>query len=613
MSGIFDRRRVVALFLLALAATAFGGCPSKPATPELPADSASAKPATIDEVPNASLDNTSEVVETTGEPSVPPVDNRAAAPLSDEATKKLVTWLREVGASIEQNEQDEILSLVLGFTEFGDADVAKIAGLPKLEFLGLDHTNITDKGVAQLAPLKSLKTLNLSSNSISGAGLAPIAKLTNLQSLDISELPIDDKALAPLAALKNLKQLNLSETKVTLEGTIAFAKALPNLEVTAPFGRLMGGTRLTMDPSVDDADLARLKSLPTLREINLWECDQITNAGIAHLTALPQLTSLELGFTQINNEGLESLATLKDLKQLDLRETNTSMAAALQLVAKLPALRVLAAWGEVKGAQEITLAPTAIDEQLAYLRHLPNLEKLSLWRCDKLTDAALAPLAKLKGLRELNLGATNVGDDGLAALEQLADLERLVLANTPITDKALAHIGKLTKLKSLDLSSTGVTDAGMQELAALQQLETLSLAATGVTNVGLSDVAKLKGLTALDLEETRVGEPLDDSDAAQEGLATLGRLPQLRRLLLSLTLVDDWAVAQLDRLPAIEELDLWGTAITDASVEPLARMKTLKQLGLVATQLSPAALAQLQQALPQTKIVTAISEPQQDD
>jgi Leucine-rich repeat (LRR) protein len=288
------------------------------------------------------------------------------------------------------------------------------------------------------------------------------------------------------------------------------------------------------------------------------------------------------------------------------------MAAALQLVAKLPALRVLADWGEVNGAKSLTLASTAIDDQLAYVRHLPSLELLSVWRCDQLTDAALPPLAKLKALRELNLGATNVGDEGLAVLEQLPQLERLVLANTPITDKALTHVGKLTKLKSLDLSSTTVTDAGMKDLAGLQQLESLSLAGTGVTNAGLNAVAALQSLTSLDLEEARVGAALDESSDAQGGIAALTKLPKLKRLLLSLTLADDDTLRQLAALPAVEELDLWGTAVTDAGVESLGKLQKLKQLGLIATGVSPEAVARLQQDLPAAKISVAISEPQQD-
>ena len=97
---------------------------------------------------------------------------------------KGVAGLRNFGAEITRNEQDEVVEV------------------------NLDNTQITDVGLVHLKDLANLQKLNLNRTEITDAGLSHLKKLTNLQTLF------------------------LKDTKVTDAGIPELQEALPNCETT---------------------------------------------------------------------------------------------------------------------------------------------------------------------------------------------------------------------------------------------------------------------------------------------------------------------------------------------------------------------------------------------
>ena len=67
----------------------------------------------------------------------------------------------------------------------------------------------------------------------------------------------------------------------------------------------------------------------------------------------------------------------------------------------------------------------------------------------------------------------------------------------------MAAVGRLRKLRSLDLGFTQVTDAGLRRLAGLPLLR-LSLDSRLFTDAGMEHVARLADLEVLDLFGARV-------------------------------------------------------------------------------------------------------------
>lgn len=111
------------------------------------------------------------------------------------------------------------------------------------------------------------------------------------------------------------------------------------------------------------------------------------------------------------------------------------------------------------------------------------------------------------------------------------------LAETQITDAGLAHLQGLTGLRTIVLDKTQITDVGLTTLQGLTGLQVLWLQATQVSDAGLTHLQGLTGLQLLHLTGTRV---------TQEGVA------QLRRVLPRCEIVRHWSVAEQQRLVTIK-------------------------------------------------------------
>jgi energy-coupling factor transporter transmembrane protein EcfT len=98
----------------------------------------------------------------------------------------------------------------------------------------------------------------------------------------------------------------------------------------------------------------------------------------------------------------------------------------------------------------------------SFLTRKPEIVVLQMANAD-VTDATLSYLKDMKRLRELDLNDSGVTDAGLAALAGLPTLESLRLRNTKVSDKGLADsLARLDGLKQLDLRGTDVSREAVQ-------------------------------------------------------------------------------------------------------------------------------------------------------
>ncbi|HEY1064600.1 MAG TPA: hypothetical protein VGE52_00760, partial [Pirellulales bacterium] len=127
---------------------------------------------------------------------------------------------------------------------------------------------------------------------------------------------------------------------------------------------------------------SKLTSL-TLPEMN---ADDETVKLLARLT---NLTKLNLQSVDLSNADASPLAACTKLEVLDLSETNLGDAG-------------MATIGKLTNLVEITLPKTLTDAGLEILAKLPRLRNASLYRCESLSDGAVA---KLKAARpDLRIG-----------------------------------------------------------------------------------------------------------------------------------------------------------------------------------------------------------------
>jgi len=138
----------------------------------------------------------------------------------------------------------------------------------------------------------------------------------------------------------------------------------------------------------------------------------------------------------------------------------------------------------------------------------------------------------------------------------------LDLHATRTTDADLALLDGLTGIRSLNLYDTKVTDAGLKHLSGLTELQTLYLNETGVSDVGLQSLRGLTSLTVLGLMNTRVTD---------EGLRHLTGMPHLRELSLGGAKITDQGLAQLKGLKSLKLVVLAHTSVTPAGVQDLKK------------------------------------------
>jgi Leucine-rich repeat (LRR) protein len=151
------------------------------------------------------------------------------------------------------------------------------------------------------------------------------------------------------------------------------------------------------------------------------------------------------------------------------------------------------------GLQGFVLSSDISDAALVQRRHLPHLQELSLRGS---SDAGLVHLEGLTELKFLDLSdpltsylvpgsfPSGILDAGLAYLRHLPHLQELSLRGRKISDAGFAHIEGLVQLHSLDLARTNITDNRLTHIAGINTLQHLDLSYTPVSNSGIDSIRR---------------------------------------------------------------------------------------------------------------------------
>ena len=282
---------------------------------------------------------------------------------------------------------------------------------------------------------------------------------------------------------------------------------------------------------------------------------------IAHLTGLKVLSFEN---TNISAKGLQSLKHLKNLEELTLRGAKKVTNQALSQIAQLPSLRRL----ELQ-AHRIT------NSGLAHLARLTSLEELTLGS-GPLTNAALAHLTKLPRLTYLMLNSSGFTDAGMVHLKSVPSLRILYIGHMlRLTDAALVHISKIPNLETAQFPWTeNITDAGITHLKELHSLKALDIGHARITDKALADLATIDSLEYL---------RLPNQGLTDESLAHIAKLDKLKYLWIccsSSSPLTDQALGYVSQLKSLETLYIGGTRFTDAGMRQIAKLPNLKDLGL---------------------------------
>lgn len=326
------------------------------------------------------------------------------------------------GALGEATKLTQLARLDLADTPVTDTGLEHLAGATGLTHLSLRGTRVTDDGLRHLAGLTNLTYLDLRRTGVTDAGLAHLAGLTGLTHIDLREVKLTGRGVSHLAALPALSELDLDTPQVTDEVTAALGAA----------GKLHTLYAQSRRRPARDTDIHEMWLSHT----------PISDAAVKHLVALPNLTWLDLGGTRVTDSGMEALAGHAKLESLAVSGTEVTDAGIMSLISS-------------NSLKYLYLSDEQVTDEL--LASLTAAHKMHLLM--NRAQGALMP--------EIRVGSGVNQKVVNAYRDQAANdpaIRRLSLARTRISDAAVASLADLTDLEELDLTDTKVTDEGKKRI-----------------------------------------------------------------------------------------------------------------------------------------------------
>jgi len=238
--------------------------------------------------------------------------------------------------------------------------------------------SLTDDGMASLVGLDGLFALNLDSSdlSIGGTGLSHLARLPNLGSLAFDAT---DETMPFVAALPHLRFLMCQDTVAGDEGFAALSRSQT---IERIWGRRCHNLRTR--------GFIALSKMPALRGLSV-SCLNVDDSGLATLPNFPALT--ELMPMDVPDAGYRHIGKCEKLESLVLMYCRETTDISTSHITGLPRLKKYFA-----SYNRIT------DRTPQLLSKMDSLEEVTFSACALLTNEGISALARLPGLRELDVG-----------------------------------------------------------------------------------------------------------------------------------------------------------------------------------------------------------------
>ncbi|HWA58753.1 MAG TPA: hypothetical protein VG692_15950 [Gemmatimonadales bacterium] len=289
---------------------------------------------------------------------------------------------------------------------------------------------------------------------------------------------------------------------------------------------------LELHPPLQDGDWDQLLQVMEDHDLTgLVANGQMTDAGLARLADLPQLTLLNLeGSQRMTDAGLAHLAAMPQLEELDLSGVHMGFT----------------------------------DQGLTAVGGLANLRLFRACWAPRISDAGVARLSRCPHLEEVNLMGTHTGDGAIASLGGMPELRRLYTGRE-VTDRGLA------RLREIPLFRTWEGTAPRYDMMDFDTAPTFLLLDGPFTDAGMRELVALDGIFGLSLFwHTSVLTPA--------GLAPLREMSHLGMLGCQDALCDDVAMDHIAALPSLRMLMAQGTVASDDGFVSLSRSRTLEHL-----------------------------------
>lgn len=337
-------------------------------------------------------------------------------------------------------------------------------------------------------------------------------------------------------------------------------------------------------PEVTDEGFLQLSPLKNLKTIQLANTN-ITNATFEMIRDnMPELTWLYANRVELGNDGMAIIAQIKKVSRLEILFNNIDM-FGLKPLEQMEELRVL----DLRGCTAVT--------GLTYLPKVKNLEVLKL--SNPISNRGIKTIVKCENLKALDLkDLEQVSDDSADDLASIAKLRDLTLFRMKYTDLVLQKLeGK--ELERLTLREVpGITDAGIASLKTMPKLNRLNLSElNNVTNAPVKDL--LEGNTTI--RNLVLWSMPQLGDETGETLGTMTNLQSLE--IRGITGMTGKTIEAVARLPKLESLTVGDSGYSLDDLEKLTSLKTLKNLTIYGDKAKvEETIAKLQPKMPKCKM-----------
>lgn len=247
---------------------------------------------------------------------------------------------------------------------------------------------------------------------------------------------------ADKANLGELRDLNLSQHP---------APATEKLQ--QHLSQLTGLHRLNLkNPKISVETLSQLGQFTELRMLSLPNHKKIDRAVLPKLKKLQKLQQLRLDGTGLQGADLEDISrALPTLQALSLEGLSIDTGVHhLTLLTKLHKLNL--------GSSDIS------DQGLEHIAKISSLQSLFLWHTSNISKAGVAKLKRLPQLRNLYVEGTPLDDDIMPSLAQFPRLANLWVVNLPITDKGFKRLRKSKSIQTIWAKGSNISSTGIRKL-----------------------------------------------------------------------------------------------------------------------------------------------------
>jgi Leucine-rich repeat (LRR) protein len=329
------------------------------------------------------------------------------------------------------------------------------------------------------------------------------AQQADLETLFISNYrELNDAMVADLSGLKKLTKIRFRNSGISDAAFKTIAASFPDLTVLEiPYNTLLTDSALKEVgklKKLEKLDLTYcnfgefgvmdIASMPNLKSVDIRGNTQIGNTGLDTLTGLPSLQALKHMSQAADDGGIEALNKAKNLTELEIQDFNITDRAGefLKQFDKLTYLSIFRCQGfgsegllHLKGTKLTRLdlrdLPSLNNEGMEVFKELPSLKRLYLRELASVSDDGLVSISSLKNLENLSVwDLTNVSDKTVEEIAKLPNLKVLLIRNTGVSDASVDILLKAPKLQDLTFTNNAkVTAAGLQKLEEAKKFKKL--------------------------------------------------------------------------------------------------------------------------------------------